>query len=91
LALIEALNAGRADVGRALEKWGGVREVARLMGLKARKLGLGLPTKLASSNRTNEIDWDSTPQKPFKTSLPAKPTKWVNLKPDVTPLDYKKR
>ncbi|CAM6099943.1 unnamed protein product [Calypogeia fissa] len=80
-----ALNkAGRADVGRALEKWGGVQEVARLMGLKSRRAMLGAPMKISSSNSSSPVVYDSTPQKPFKTSLPAKPTKWVDLKPEVS-------
>ncbi|KAL3689399.1 hypothetical protein R1sor_015708 [Riccia sorocarpa] len=76
-------NAGRPDVARALEKWGGANEVARLLGLKVRRVGQRSPRKTRDSATSDLENDEFTCPKPFKISLPEKPRKWVNMKQKV--------
>ncbi|KAL2631523.1 hypothetical protein R1flu_016209 [Riccia fluitans] len=76
-------NAGRPDVARALEKWGGANEVARLLGLKVRRVRHRIPRKTRDSGSSDLENDDFICPKPFKISLPEKPRKWVEMKQKV--------
>ncbi|KAG6557986.1 hypothetical protein Mapa_000165 [Marchantia paleacea] len=80
-------NAGRPDVARALEKWGGAQEVARLLGLKVRRVRYRSPRKSKFLEASNIENDEFICQKPFKISLPEKPRKWVDMKEKVRYID----
>ncbi|KAF3646148.1 putative protein phosphatase 2C 15-like [Capsicum annuum] len=53
-------RAGRYDIARALEKWGGLHEVSRLLSLKVRH-----PNRQASLAKDKKVDCETTSSKPF--------------------------
>lgn len=79
-------SAGRYDLARALEKWGGLQEVARFLGLQVRKRQSTRSGKLdsipAQSGKAIVEDENHEPdlQLPLKTMLPLKSTKWITLR-----------
>jgi hypothetical protein len=73
-------RAGRYDLARSLEKWGGLQEVARVLGLKVRKRQKSQcserqPPQFQKPTVEDEISL----QLPRKTSLPLKSTKWIMM------------
>lgn len=77
-------DAGRYDLARSLEKWGGLQEVARVLGFKVRKRQRSQSSKSelqpALSQRDTEAKEEPFVKLPLKTTLPAKSTKWVTMR-----------
>lgn len=74
-------GAGRYDLARSLEKWGGLREVARVLGLQVKKQQRTAKTDLLPSPLPKVSDENETDIKvPLKTALPLKSTKWVTMR-----------
>jgi len=81
--LVRLWGAGRYDLARSLEKWGGLGEVARVLGLQVKKQQRirtaktdSLPAPLLKNSDENETDI----KVPLKTALPLKSTKWVTMR-----------
>jgi len=69
-----------------LEKWGGLREVARVLGLEVKKQPKirtvktgSIPAPSLKVSDENETDI----KVPLKTALPLKSTKWVTMRRGV--------
>jgi hypothetical protein len=78
----ELEKAGRYDLARSLEKWGGLREVARVLGLemkKRRNTQVARSDLLPASLKVSAAG-ESDIQVPSKTALPLKSTKWVTMR-----------
>jgi hypothetical protein len=68
---------GRYDIARALEKWGGIQEVSRLLALEPRR-----PRK-----RSADSDGEKQPESPPPTAAVKHPSK---LDKPSSPLDAQK-
>lgn len=76
-------GAGRYDLARSLEKWGGLREVARVLGLqvKKRQKSCTAKTDVVPALAPKDSDESETDIKvPLKTMLPLKSRKWVTMR-----------
>lgn len=72
-------SAGRYDIARALEKWGGLYEVSRLLSLKVRHRSRQEDT-LAKDKRIDDIvspDVDSEMKTPSKPCIFQDTQKWL--------------
>lgn len=71
---------GRYDIARALEKWGGLREVSRLLSLKVRQRSRQQDT-LAKDHTIDHIaspdDVDSEINTPSKPCIYQDTQKWI--------------
>ncbi|XP_057971362.1 uncharacterized protein LOC131160063 [Malania oleifera] len=74
-------RAGRYDIARALEKWGGLLEVSRLLSLKVRHRNrwANLGEKKSDNMASNEVDAEE--KAPCKSSFPQDKHKWL-MKPN---------
>jgi hypothetical protein len=72
--------AGRYDLARSLEKWGGLQEVARVLGLKVRKRQKSQCSERQPPQfQKPTVEAETSLQLPRKTSLPLKSTKWIMM------------
>ncbi|KAJ7519325.1 hypothetical protein O6H91_20G034800 [Diphasiastrum complanatum] len=69
-------KAGRFDIARALEKWGGLLEVAQMLGLKTRRGVTFKKDKFLENEETTTHD-TSGRKVPLKMSFPVKSLKWL--------------
>ncbi|KAH9551047.1 hypothetical protein CY35_10G104200 [Sphagnum magellanicum] len=73
-------RAGRYDLARSLEKWGGLQEVARVLGLKVRKRQKSQCSERQPPQfQKPTVEDETSLQLPRKTSLPLKSTKWIMM------------
>ncbi|KAG0631523.1 hypothetical protein M758_1G260500 [Ceratodon purpureus] len=76
-------KAGRYDLARSLEKWGGLREVARVLGLQVKKQQISRTVKTdsppPSSLKVSDIN-EADIQAPLKTMRPLKSKKWITMR-----------
>ncbi|KMT14012.1 hypothetical protein BVRB_4g078410 [Beta vulgaris subsp. vulgaris] len=76
-------RAGRYDIARALEKWGGLHEVSRLLSLKLRHPN----RQQANISGEKKIDFASSDSVENKEKAPCKPTASVNTQKWLTELN----
>ncbi|CAL0306690.1 unnamed protein product [Lupinus luteus] len=72
-------RAGRFDIARALEKWGGLHEVSRLLSLKARRQQ-SRQVNLSKDKKTDHIvspNVDSEIKTPFRPYISQDTQKWL--------------
>ncbi|XP_041016494.1 uncharacterized protein LOC121259070 [Juglans microcarpa x Juglans regia] len=71
-------RAGRYDIARALEKWGGLHEVSRLLSLKVRHPNRqGNPTKDKKIDHVTSTDVESENKTPSKPRISQDTQKWL--------------
>lgn len=73
---------GRYDIARALEKWGGLHEVSRLLSIKVRHPNRqGNPAKDKKIDYVRSTDVKDENKTPSKSSMAQDAQKWLtNLK-----------
>ncbi|KAK7399338.1 hypothetical protein VNO78_10520 [Psophocarpus tetragonolobus] len=75
-------RAGRFDIARALEKWGGLRQVSRLLSLKVRRQrsrqgNLAKDKKIDDDDDVASPDIDSEIKTPSRPTVSQDPQKWL--------------
>ncbi|XP_037491060.1 uncharacterized protein LOC105632663 isoform X4 [Jatropha curcas] len=71
-------RAGRYDIARALEKWGGLHEVSRLLSIKVRH-----PNRQANVTKDKKLSVQGEETSPSKTSVPQDTQKWIEKLNDL--------
>lgn len=72
-------STGRFDIARALEKWGGLHEVSRLLSLKARRQQSrqNNPSKDKKTDHIVSPNVDSESKTPFRPYISQDTQKWL--------------